>query len=76
MKKSKTPAILCFVASLLFYIAAAVSHFTSNDTSMTVVWICLGAAFLCLGAVQKNKRDNKQDNKQDNKHDKDEKAKK
>ena len=53
MKKSKTPAILCFVASLLFYIAAAVSHFTSNDTSMTVVWICLGAAFLCLGAVQK-----------------------
>ncbi len=53
MKKSKTPAMLCFVASLLFYIAAAVSHFTSNDTSMTVVWICLGAAFLCLGAVQK-----------------------
>ena len=57
MKKTKIPAILCFAAALLLYIAAAVSHFISSDTSMTVVWICLGSAFLCLGAVQKNKLD-------------------
>ena len=50
------PAFLCFAASLLLYIAAAVSHFTSSDTSMTVVWICLGSALLCLGAVQKSKQ--------------------
>ena len=56
MKKAKIPTILCFAAALLFYIAAAVSHFISG-TSMTVVWICLGSAFLCLGAVQKNKLD-------------------
>ena len=57
MKKAKIPTILCFVASLLFYIAAAVSHFTSSDTSMTVIWISLGSTFLCLGTVQKNKQD-------------------
>ena len=57
MKKEKIPVFLCFAAALLFYIAATVSHFTSSNTSMTVVWICLGSAFLCFGAVQKNKQD-------------------
>ena len=57
MNKEKLTIVLCLVASLLFYVAAAVSHFTSSETSMTVIWICLGSAFLCLGAVQKNKQD-------------------
>ncbi len=57
MKKEKLTIVLCFVASLLFYVAAAVSHFTSSDTSMTVIWICLGSTFMCLGSVQKNKLD-------------------
>lgn len=57
MKKEKTTAILCSVASLLFYISAIVAHFTSSDTSMTVMWICLGSTFLCLSAVLKNKLD-------------------
>ena len=57
MKKKKIPAALCFMASLLLYIAAAVSHFASGDTSMTAVWICLGSTLLCLGAVQKNTQD-------------------
>ncbi len=57
MKKEKSAIMMCFVASLLFYIAAAVNHFTSSDTSKTVIGICLGSAFLCLGAVLKNKLD-------------------
>ncbi len=61
MKKEKMPAFLCFAASLLLYIAAAVSHFASSDTSMTVVWICLGSALLCLGAVQKNRQNKKEE---------------
>ncbi len=62
MKKEKLTTVLYFVASLLFYIAAAISHFTSSDTSATVVWICLGSSFLCLGAVYMNKQ-NKNDKK-------------
>ena len=57
VKGTGTAAALCFVASLLFYIVAFISRLASSDTSMTVIWICLGSAFLCLGAVQKNKRD-------------------
>ena len=57
VKKEKMSAILCFAASLLFYAAAVVSRFASSDTSMTVVCICLGSAFLCLGAASKNKHD-------------------
>lgn len=57
MKKTKLAMFVCFAAALLFYIAAAVSHFTSSDTSMTVIWICLGSIFLCLGAVRKNRQD-------------------
>ena len=57
MKKEKFATILCFVASILFYIAAFVSRLASGDTSMTVVWIGLGSTFLCLGAVRKNKND-------------------
>ncbi len=57
MKKGKTSSTLYFVASALFYIAAVISLFTSSETSVTVVWLCLGSSFLCFGAVQKNKQD-------------------
>ncbi len=62
MKKEKIPTILCFVAALLFYIAALIGCFTSSDTTTTVIRICLGSVFLCSGIVYKNKQ-NKEDKK-------------
>ena len=34
---------------------AALNFFTGENHSTAVVWLCLGSAFLCLGASQRKK---------------------
>lgn len=46
---------LFYLSGLLFFLAAALNFFTGEDHSTAVVWLCLGACFLCLGHSQQKK---------------------
>ena len=63
MRKEKI-SILNFIAALCFYIAAII-YFIDNDTSIGVIFSCLGSINLCIGAV--NKRKSEPDKKDKNK---------
>lgn len=51
---SKKSAVFCFIASALFFLSAILSFF-SSDGSMKIMWLSLGAAFLCIGAANLSK---------------------
>ena len=51
MKRCK----LFYLIGLLFFLAAALNFITAENRSTAVVWLCLGSAFLCLGASQRKK---------------------
>lgn len=46
----KTSTVLCYIASVLFYIKAVMMKISDAGTSSAVIWMCLGSAFLCFGA--------------------------
>ena len=46
---------LFYLSGLLFFAAAALNFITAENRSTAVVWLCLGAAFLCLGYSQQKK---------------------
>ena len=48
---------LDFKGKSAFHLAAILNIFGGNDTSMGIVWLCLGSTFLCLGPLylKKNK---------------------
>lgn len=46
---------LFYLSGLLLFAAAALNFITAENRSTAVVWLCLGSAFLCLGASQQKK---------------------
>lgn len=46
---------LFYLSGLLFFLAAVLNLVAGEDHSAPVVWLCLGACFLCLGHSQKKK---------------------
>ena len=48
MKKGINKSILFYIASVLFFIASAIGFTSGNESSMAIVWLCLGSSFLCL----------------------------
>ncbi len=49
MKKSKEYKIsstLFYVSAVLFYLAAIINIVGGNNTSIGIVWLCLGSTFL------------------------------
>lgn len=47
----------CFVASMGMYAAGLMMYLGGNsDSSAPITWLCLGSAFLCLGALGLNKQ--------------------
>ena len=46
---------LFYLSGLLFFLAAALNLVTGENHSTAGVWLCLGSAFLCLGASQRKK---------------------
>lgn len=46
---------LFYLSGLLFFLAAALNFVTGGNHATAVVWLCLGSAFLCLGASQRKK---------------------
>ena len=59
MKKGINKSILFYIASVLFFIASAIGFTSGNESSMAIVWLCLGSSFLCLGSTHKKKENNK-----------------
>lgn len=47
---------LFYLGGLLFFLVAALNFFTGENHSTAVVWLCLGSAFLCLGASQRKNK--------------------
>ena len=63
MKKGINKSILFYIASVLFFIASAIGFTSGNESSMAIVWLCLGSSFLCLGSTHKKKENNTDDKK-------------
>ena len=63
-KTNKTVAMLNYFTSICFYIAAIV-NFIKGNSSIGVVFLCLGLSYLCLGSVYLNK--DKEDKENNNK---------
>lgn len=61
MKKGINKSILFYIASVLFFIASAIGFTSGNESSMAIVWLCLGSSFLCLGSTHKKKENNTDD---------------
>ena len=61
MKKGINKSILFYIASVLFFIASAIGFTSGNESSMSIVWLCLGSSFLCLGSTHKKKENNTDD---------------
>lgn len=59
MKKERNKSGLFYVASVLFFMASAISFASGNENSMAIVWLCLGSSFLCLGSTHKKKKNDK-----------------
>ena len=59
MKKGINKSILFYIASVLFFIASAIGFTSGNESSMAIVWLCLGSSFLCLSSTHKKKENNK-----------------
>ena len=60
-KKGINKSILFYIASVLFFIASAIGFTSGNESSMAIVWLCLGSSFLCLGSTHKKKENNTDD---------------
>ena len=59
-KRDKQINLILHCISSVFH---SVSYcFTSgNESSMAIVWLCLGSSFLCLGSTHKKKENNTDD---------------
>lgn len=59
MGSKKNYVILDLFAAVCFYVAAAMNFFGDDkDTTMGIVYLCLGSVMLCFSAVSINKRKN------------------
>ena len=54
-KRDKQINLYFYIASVLFFIASAIGFTSGNESSMAIVWLCLGSSFLCLGSTHKKK---------------------
>ena len=62
LKPNKTVAMLNYFTSICFYIAAII-NFIKGNSSIGVIFICLGLSYLCLGSVHLNKyKEDKENN--------------
>lgn len=61
VKKKKLIVMLDVTSSVLFFIASAIGFTSGNESSMAIVWLCLGSSFLCLGSTHKKKENNTDD---------------
>ena len=53
-ESNKTISILYILSAICFYIVAMI-NFLNKESSMGVIYICLGSTFLCLGSTYINK---------------------
>lgn len=70
MKNEKVLMLMYFIGSIGAYITAAINLIGRYNTSMGVVWLCLGSAMLCFGSVELNKIKKKITNSRGETHEK------
>lgn len=63
MKKEKTYAILCYIASMCLYLVGFIKLLDGVDSWSLIFCFCLGSAMLCLGGVFLHKMNKKDDDK-------------
>lgn len=56
MRKEKVASICFLVSSIIFYGVACVGFLNHVEKDLSIMCLCLGSCFLCLGAVYRNKR--------------------
>lgn len=59
MTKEQKVSVLWYLTAFCDYLCAMVNFFTNNHSTGTI-WLCLGSAAMCLGALflSKHKRNN------------------
>ena len=75
MKNDKKKNELRATATLFYIVAAidylvALSYFIGGgDTSLGIMWMCIGSTFLCLGAANTKRQKNEQNSTEEEKPD-------
>lgn len=59
-KRDKQINLILHCISSVFH-SAAIGFTSGNESSMAIVWLCLGSSFLCLGSTHKKKENNTDD---------------
>ena len=58
MEDKQKVAYYCYlVASVSFFISAAINFFSNDTSSMSVIHLSLGATFLCLASTHRKDKD-------------------
>ena len=63
MNNKKSLMFIFFVGAIGAYITAALNFIGGHNTSLGVIWLCLGSAMLCFGSIELNKMNKKDEDK-------------
>jgi len=66
MKSHKTASTLFYLASALYFVSAVINFIFDGSSSTGVIWLGLGASFLCVGTLFKRRADQKRKDKEVN----------
>ena len=58
----RATATLFYVVAIIDYLVAISYFFGGGDTSLGVMWLCIGSTFLCLGAANTKRQKDEQPN--------------
>ena len=55
MEKKERLSAMCFLGAAIAFYVCAIMYFLDKESSMGVVYLCLGSTNLCLASVHINK---------------------
>ncbi len=67
--EQRTTATLFYVVAAIDYLVALSYFIGGGDTSLGVMWLCIGSTFLCLGAASTIRGESKQNTTEEEKPD-------
>ena len=65
-----TTATLFYIVAVIDYLVAISYFFGGGDTSLGIMWLCIGSTFLCLGAANTKRWKDEQNSAEKEKSDK------
>ena len=57
----RATATLFYIVAAIDYLAALSYFIGGGDTSLGILWMCIGSTFLCLGAANTKRQKDEQD---------------